>query len=119
MPPPAWKPVRFYAPIRGVIRSWPAAIKKELGAILTRLQKGESIGMPDVRRMPAVGSGASEIRIADRSGSYRTFHVVHSRQGVLVFHAFTKKTQRTPDREIDAGRTRLKLFLLDLENEDD
>jgi hypothetical protein len=28
MPSPAWKPVRIYAPIRGVIRGWPAVVKK-------------------------------------------------------------------------------------------
>lgn len=91
MPPPTWKSVRIYAPIRGVIRGW-----------------------PDVRPMPTLGPGASEIRIADRGGSYRTFHAVHGRHGVLVFHAFTKKTQKTPRHEIEVGRIRLRGFLIDL-----
>lgn len=113
-----WKPVRFYSPIRHLIRGWPVAVKKELGAILTRLQKGEVIGMPDIRSMPSVASGAAEVRISDRTGSYRAFHLVHTRHGILVFHAFTKKAQRTPRREIDVGRTRLQQFLFDLEDED-
>ena len=54
MTAPGWKPVRFYDPIRKVVRNWPVEIKKELGAVLTRLQKGESVGLPDVRPMPSV-----------------------------------------------------------------
>ena len=56
----AWIPVRFYGPARDVIHAWPLEVKKELGSVLTRLQKGESIGMPDVRPMPDVSPRASE-----------------------------------------------------------
>ena len=66
----AWIAVRFYGPVRDVIHGWPLEVKKELGSVLTRLQKGYSIGMPDVRPMPDIGQQASEIRISDRSGSY-------------------------------------------------
>lgn len=117
MPRPDWMAVRLYGPIQPVIRSWPAQVKKELGALLTRLQKGESIGMPDVRPMPAVAAGAAEIRIADRAGSYRTFHLIHGDHGILVFHAFTKKSQKTPVREIEVGRARLGRFVRDLEDD--
>jgi phage-related protein len=65
-----WIPVLIYGPVRDVIRTWPPEVKKELGSVLTRLQKGESIGMPDVRPMAVIGAGASEIRIADRSEHY-------------------------------------------------
>jgi phage-related protein len=30
---------------------------------------------------------------------------------VLIFHALAKKTQKTPDREIEIGRKRLKEML--------
>jgi phage-related protein len=30
---------------------------------------------------------------------------------VLIFHAFAKKTQKTPDREIELGKKRLKEML--------
>src|SRR5207248_2869473 len=51
---PQWTPVRFYEPVRKLVHDWPTAVRKELGAVLTRLQKRESIGMPDVRPMPEV-----------------------------------------------------------------
>jgi hypothetical protein len=39
---------------------------------------------------------------------FRVFDYTASSQGVLVFHAFVKKTQRTPPLEIELGRKRLK-----------
>lgn len=53
-------------------------IKKDLGSILTLLQMGESVGMPDVKHMPSIAKGASEIRIKDQSGIYRAFFVIET-----------------------------------------
>ena len=102
---------------RKEIREWTVDAKKELGSILLRLQLGESIGMPDVRPMPSVSKGASEIRIKDRSGIYRAFFVIETKFGIIVFHGFKKKTQQTPHSEIETGKKRLKKFLEELENE--
>jgi phage-related protein len=95
---------------RRTIRTWPLEVKKELGAVLLRLQHGEAIGMPDVRPMQAVGRGVSEIRIQDSSGAYRTFYVIESRQGIILFHSFKKKTQKTPLKEIATAKARLADF---------
>jgi phage-related protein len=112
-----WTPVRLYEPVRKLIHGWPIEVRKELGALLTRLQKGESVGMPDVRPMPDIAPGAAEIRVADRSGIFRTFHVVHSRFGILVFHAFVKKAQKTPERDKKTARVRLRAFLAEIEED--
>jgi len=65
--------VRIYDPARKEIRNWPSEVKKGLGSILTLLQLGEIVGMPDVKYMPSVARGAAEIRIKDSSGIYRAF----------------------------------------------
>jgi phage-related protein len=88
-----------------------------LGSVLTRLQKGESIGMPDVRPMPIIDRQVSEIRISERSGSYRTLFAVRTKLGILLFHAFQKKSGKTPSREIKTARQRLAAFLSELEEE--
>jgi phage-related protein len=106
--------VFIYDPARKEIRDWPIEIKKDLGSILTRLQLGESVGMPDVKPMPSVGKGVSEIRIKDQSGIYRVFYCIEIDLGVLVFHGFKKKTQATPQVEIETGKKRLKQFLEEL-----
>jgi phage-related protein len=112
-----WIPVRIYGPVRDVIRSWPLEVRKELGSVLTRLQKGESIGMPDVRPMPEISSHTSEIRIPDRSGSYRALYAIRVDFGILLFHAFQKKSHRTPEKEKDIARRRLGVFLKELKEE--
>ena len=93
-------------------------IKKDLGSILTQLQLGESVGMPDVKPMPSVAKGVSEIRVKDQSGIFRVFFVIKTDLGILVFHGFKKKTQQTPQNEIETGKKRLKAFLEDLKNEE-
>jgi phage-related protein len=71
----------------------------------------EQIGMPNSRPMPEVASGVSEIRVKGADSIYRTFYYTRSSAGVLVFHAFVKKTQRTPPLEIELARKRLKELL--------
>jgi phage-related protein len=107
-------PVRFYGPVKNIIHGWPIEVKKELGSVLTRLQKGESIGMPDVRPMPEINPHVSEIRIPARSGSYRTLYAIRMECEILVFHAFQKKSHKTPEREKKTARIRLSAFIKDL-----
>lgn len=107
-------PVRFYGPVRDEIHDWPMGVKKELGSVLTKLQKGESIGMPDVRPMPDFASKASEIRISIRSIRYRVLYTISTEFGILLFHVFRKKSRQTPEREKKAARARLEAFMKEL-----
>jgi phage-related protein len=61
--------------------------------------------------MPSVAAGVSELRVRSEDGAYRAFYFTLSPKGVLVFHAFVKKTQRTPAPEIELARKRLKELL--------
>lgn len=72
---------------------------------------GESLGMPNARAMPAVSSGASELRLRGEDGIFRVFYYTASSKGILVFHAFEKKTRKTPPAEIELARKRLKEIL--------
>ena len=75
------------------------------------MQLGEQIGLPNSRPMPAVAPGVSELRARGRDGIFRVFYYTASPLGVLVFHAFAKKTQRTPPLEMELARKRLKELL--------
>lgn len=86
-----------------------------MGQGLFRLQIGEQIAMPNARPMPAVARGVSELRVKGEDGIFHVFYYAASAPGVLVFHAFAKKTQRTPQLEIELSRKRLK-ELLDAES---
>src|ERR1019366_2328470 len=61
-----------------------------------------------LRPMPVVSAGVSELRVKGADGVLRVFYYLAPPNGVLVFHAFVKKTQRTPPLEIEVARKRLK-----------
>lgn len=112
-----WLSVLIYDPARKEIVSWPLSIKKDLGAILTKLQKRDLVGYPDIDQMKSVAQGCAEIRLKGNDGIYRAFYVIETGYGILVFHGFKKKTRKTPQHEIETGRKRLQAFLKELKNE--
>ena len=102
------KAVIFHEKARESIRAFPRDIRDRLGKALFLLQAGEQLGMPLSRPMPSVAIGVSELRLHRKDGQFRTFYFVQDARGILVFHAFTKKTQKTPESEIRIARKRLK-----------
>ncbi len=50
--------------------------------------------------MSSVAAGVQELRVKDRDGIYRVFYLTKMEDGIYVFHAFQKKTIKTPDDEI-------------------
>ena len=105
------KPTIFHRAAREAIRAFPAAVKRQLGKAILDLQKGHGLGMPLSRPMPAVAVGVEELRIRDAAGIYRTFYSKKSKRGILIVHAFVKKTQKTPPHEITLARKRLEEML--------
>jgi len=101
----------FHPAARAAIRSFPEDVRRELGKAIYDLQKGELLAMPLSRPMPSIEPGAAELRIRDRSGIYRAFYYTRSARGILVFHAFMKKTRATPTHELHLGKKRLKELL--------
>src|SRR5215510_14839580 len=100
------KPALFHPKAREVIKTFPKGVRKELGKAIFDLQKGHTLGMPLSRPMPSVALGVEELRMRDRAGIYRTFYFTKSARGILVFHAFVKKTQKTSPQEVALGRKR-------------
>jgi phage-related protein len=105
------RPIVFHPKARAAIRHFPKEVRLRLGRGMFRLQMGEQIGMPNSRPMPAVAAGVSELRVKGKDGAYRAFYYTPSARGVIVFHAFVKKTQQTPPLELELARTRLKEVL--------
>lgn len=112
-----WLRVLIFEPARKEILHWPIEAKKDLGSILTKLQKGAEVGYPDTEPINTVAPGVFEIRVKEASGIFRAFYLVKIKHGILVFHAFKKKSQKTPKQEIETARKRLNSFLKELEDE--
>lgn len=102
---------RFPSQARDAIRRFPKDVRNRLGRGLFQLQMGQRLGMSHSRPMPSVAAGVSELRVQGEDGAYRAFYFTLSPLGILVFHAFVKKAQRTPAPEMELARKRLKELL--------
>jgi phage-related protein len=105
------KEARFHPKARAILKGFPADVRREFGKAIFDLQKGESLLMPLSRPMSSVAVGAEELRIKDRAGVYRAFYFAKVAGAILIFHAFVKKSSKTPPHEIDLARKRLREML--------
>ena len=67
-----------------------------------------SLRLPHSR---ALGDGLFELRLRGKGGIGRAFYCFLLGKRVVVLHAFIKKSQQTPDRELKLARKRLKELL--------
>jgi len=63
---------------------------------------------PSVAALARLGDGLFELRPRGRSGIGRAFYCFLLAKRIVVLHAFIKKSQETPDRELKLARKRLK-----------
>lgn len=105
---PANKPLVW---LHGEVKTPPlsAAARIEAGVLLRRLQRGESLGLPQSRPMPAIGSRCHELRIVDEAATWRIVYRI-DRDAIVIGDVFSKKTQATPKTVIDACKRRLRSY---------
>lgn len=102
------KSITFHPKALAFIREQPPAIKREIGEALRDVQKGIRLGLPLSRPMPSVASGTHELRVRGTTTAVRVFYLVKVADTIVVFHAFQKKSQKTPAHEITAAQQRLR-----------
>lgn len=75
--------------------------------VLTRriLAVGPNLGPPHT---DAFGDGLFELRLKGQEGIARVFFCALVGRKVMMLHSFVKKTQKTPQREIEVARKRMK-----------
>ena len=66
---------------------------------------GPDLGMPHTR---AMGEGLFELRLKAAEGIARVFYCTVVNRNIVVLHSFTKKTDKTPPRELKVARQRMK-----------
>jgi phage-related protein len=67
--------------------------------------------MPISRPMTTVTPGVHGLRIGREGSTVRVFYYLRKSDAIIVFHAFHKKSQKTPSREINLARQRLEEVL--------
>jgi phage-related protein len=62
-------------------------------------------------RCPPSAKGVEEIRVSDSSGAYRVIYLARRAEAVYVLHAFHKKTQATPRKDLEIAKGRFRQLL--------
>jgi phage-related protein len=103
------RPVRFLGDSLKCLRDFPEGARHDAGYQLDKVQRG---GQPDdFKPMPSIGKGVEEVRVLDLSGTYRVIYFAKRADAVYVLHAFHKKTQRTPKKDLEIAKRRFGQLL--------
>lgn len=68
-------------------------------------QFGPNLGMPHTR---AMGQGLFELRVKGAEGIARVFYCTVVDRRIVILHQFTKKSEKTPRRELKIASARMK-----------
>ena len=66
---------------------------------------GLELRIPYVR---TIGKKLYEVRAKDTKGIYRLLYFAYTRRTFIMLHGFTKKTEKTPTKEIELAMKRMK-----------
>jgi len=66
---------------------------------------GPDLGMPHTR---AMGRGLFELRLKAAEGIARVLYCTVVDRQIVMLHQFVKKTEKTPARELEIARRRMK-----------
>ncbi|MCL4511823.1 MAG: type II toxin-antitoxin system RelE/ParE family toxin [Bacteroidetes bacterium] len=72
------------------------------------LEFGSNLGMPHTRFL---GEGLIELRIKSKEGIARVFYCTLVGKKIVMLHLFIKKSNKTPKKEIQIAKNRMKEVL--------
>jgi phage-related protein len=99
------KQLIWLADSRSRVRSFPAAVRDDIGFGLYLAQLGETSVRAKV--LHGRGAGVMEVKAQDQSGAYRAVYTLSLGDSIYVVHAFQKKSKagiKTPKLEMDLVR---------------
>ena len=99
------KAIKWLGDSLDVLRSLSPDVRSRAGFELRRVQQGQE--PTDWKPMPGIGLGVKEIRI-NIGTAHRVFYVARFSEAIYVLHVMTKKTQKTPKREMDVAAARFR-----------
>ena len=99
--------IEYYSDeVEGQILSLPDTLAARYVVLTRRMTAiGANLGPP---HSDAFGEGLFELRLKGAEGIARVFFCTLIGRRIMMLHAFVKKTQKTPLREIEIARKRMK-----------
>jgi len=96
----------FHSRVLAEIEAWPVDVLADYARLVELLMEhGPNLRLPHSR---AMGGGLFELRPRGRSGIGRAFYCFLIGKRVVVVHAFVKKTEQTPEKDLKLARKRVK-----------
>lgn len=80
----------------------------EIVDALGLLENGHKLEMPLSRNLSTIRPGLHELRFRDKAGQVRVIYFLKRGEAIYLVHAFRKKTQAIPSKDIDLILKRLK-----------
>ena len=102
----SWKITFFNQKVEAEVLEFPAGVLANFLHILELIEEfGPALGKPHTAPM---GDGLFEIRAKGKEGIGRALFCTLKGKEIVILHSFVKKTQRTPKKELEKARRRLK-----------
>ncbi len=102
------KTIAFLGDSLARLRDFPDQARSAAGYQLREVQKGHDPA--DWKPMKTVGPGVRELRIREAGGAFRVIYLANVEDIVVVLHAFQKKAQQTPQKDIELAASRLRAW---------
>ena len=106
--------IKFYlsgsgrSPVEEFLKEQSTDIRSDFVDAIHFLAEGKTLSMPLSRHLFSIHQGLHELRLKDRSGQIRVFYFTKKSDGIYILHAFRKKTQELPRREIEVILKRIR-----------
>lgn len=95
----------FSDDVAGAILELPDTLAARYVVLSRRMEAlGPNLGEPHTK---AFGSGLFELRLKGAEGIARVFFCTLAQRRIIMLHSFVKKSQRTPQSELDVARFRM------------
>jgi phage-related protein len=99
-----WEILYYNDDVQETISAWPVGIRAYYARITERMRVfGPNLGMPFTR---SIGQGLFEIRARGKEGVGRAFFCTMVERKIVILHAYIKKSQGIPAKELAVARKR-------------
>ena len=102
----SWRVTFYSAALEEEVLQLPAGFVARFLRYAERMEiHGPDLGMPHTR---AMGEGLFELRLKAAEGIARVFYCTLVGRKIVILHQFTKKSEKTPRKELEIAKRRMK-----------